>query len=666
MTHKRLDIQALRAIAVAGVIAFHCGLPVPGGFTGVDLFFVISGYVITSALVREWTRNGAIHLARFYFRRFKRLAPALSLVIVTTVFFAAFLQPPLRSHILVTAMTGAGAVLLAANAVIAVETGGYFQAAATENPFLHTWSLSVEEQFYIVFPALLVAGLILGRRIKWSKTPLTIIGALGLVSIAILGLHVYASLPTKIDLAIGFFSPLARAWEFAAGAILSFVKPPNRRWAQILAACGLLLLAASFWLISSATVFPGIATLMPVLGASALIAAGSVQGTLIPRMLSIKPIVAVGDASYSLYLWHWPAIVFAAILYGKTPQILTAAAILSFIPATLSYRFVETPLRVYEPKSRIRKFSLIVRWSVPTLLACGILATAYQNGFWTPQIRNFQAAVDPEHAGVRHGCGYGYVPRPNDQSCSFGPESSAGPIYVVGDSNADHLSEAAISAGEQTHRPVQIFTKGGCSFIGKFWAGLSEGEQRECRKYVDGALSFLDNAKPGLVVIGISDSTWNGGAVGEDQASQTNDREKKNTVLEQDLIASVRRIQHGGHQVLLVQPVPKYLLQNGTELFDFTRCSTFRIWLGRCPAPASLPLATVEREQIWARQGLASAAQATHSDLLDLTQPFCSDKRCSDVSKTGALLYRDPGHLSIQGSKMIAPYLVHWVEHFDS
>lgn len=191
----RLDIQGLRALAVLGVIIFHAGVWLPGGFAGVDVFFVVSGFVITGMLQREFAKSNRVHLGRFYARRFRRLAPALALMVAFTLVVAAFLQSPLGPA-QVTAKTALGATTGTANLVINIVTGGYFAAAAETNPLLHTWSLSVEEQFYLIFPALLVGGFWLARR-RWTSglyIPVVILALLSVIltTVSVAGLNILA------------------------------------------------------------------------------------------------------------------------------------------------------------------------------------------------------------------------------------------------------------------------------------------------------------------------------------------------------------------------------------------------------------------------------------------------------------------------------------------
>ena len=349
-TVLRADIQGLRAIAVLAVVAFHAALPVPGGFVGVDIFFVISGFVITVMLEREWRETGKVSFGRFYLRRFKRLTPALAMMIAITVILSAVIVSPLGLQ-QTTAKTAVGGIFLMANLVIAKTVGGYFDAVAGTNPLLHTWSLSVEEQFHLVFPALLVLGWIIARsRRRWA--PHVIVAGLGASSLAVMlaptaGLR----LPGSESL-WGFYSPLTRAWEFAAGALLALVlthRSLTGTTATLTGTVGLGLVAASLTLIGEDTTFPGVWTALPVAGTLLLLAGGSDPAAPLSRLLSRGAMVGIGDWSYSIYLWHWPLIVFAGFLWGRNTVALTAAAALALVPALVSYTRLEQPLRNLGP-----------------------------------------------------------------------------------------------------------------------------------------------------------------------------------------------------------------------------------------------------------------------------------------------------------------------------
>lgn len=359
---RRLDIQGLRAIAVGVVVAFHAGLPLPGGFVGVDVFFVISGFVITTMLQREWDRDGNLRLGRFYLRRFKRLTPALATVLVVVVIVTA-LVGPLNSST-TAPVTALGAIALIANVVIAETTGGYFDAAAGENPLLHTWSLSVEEQFYLAFPTLILIAWRWTRNLPSASGRRAVWLAVAICSGLLLAATLYgATRSSWMDSTwLGFYSPLLRFWEFGAGVLVAIV--PSRGWAPsppirgLLGWGGLTMIAASCWLIHEGVRYPSAWTLLPVVGTSAVIIGGLSGDGAVSRLLSAGPLVTVGDWSYSLYLWHWPMIVLGRYL-SPAPWTPVVAAVLSLLPAYLSFRWLEQPLRAWSPPSR-RSLALLV------------------------------------------------------------------------------------------------------------------------------------------------------------------------------------------------------------------------------------------------------------------------------------------------------------------
>lgn len=385
-SHRRLDVQGLRAIAVIVVVAFHAGLPVPGGFVGVDVFFVISGFVITAMLHREWLRNGRIRFRRFYLKRFRRLTPALALMVAVTMVASAIILSPFDSQPN-AAQTGIGAMLIAANFVISRTTGGYFDAAAETNPLLNTWSLSVEEQFYLVFPAVMALGWYLARRdARFRKAPLLLIGGIAAISF---GFTLAGSFGWSFPGAIlGFYSPFTRAWEFAAGALLALAlakatPPVSPRFMSVVGATGIGMLAASLWLITETTIFPGPWTLLPVTGTLLLLFSGTCENP-VNRTLGARPLVRIGDYSYSIYLWHWPFIVFAIYLWPFSPYAATLAAVISLAPAVASYHWVEQPIRQRVTGSRIQTVRLITVVTIPPILLAGLLGVTARF-YWQPQ-----------------------------------------------------------------------------------------------------------------------------------------------------------------------------------------------------------------------------------------------------------------------------------------
>lgn len=245
-------------------------------------------------------------------------------------------------------------MLLGANLVIARISGGYFDLDAESNALLNTWSLSVEEQFYLVFPALLMLGFAIARRVRYARwVPGSLVLGVGAVSFFAALLEASGYVLPRESWLLGFYSPVTRAWEFAAGALLALYAPRifvlSRRCAGAFAVAGVALLAVSPFVIDDTTTLPGPLTLLPVLGTMSLLLAGADPANRIGRLLSTPALVRVGDWSYSIYLWHWPLIAIATLRWPNTRWVAPAAAVVSILPAIASYRWVEAPIRAYNP-----------------------------------------------------------------------------------------------------------------------------------------------------------------------------------------------------------------------------------------------------------------------------------------------------------------------------
>jgi peptidoglycan/LPS O-acetylase OafA/YrhL len=367
----RPDVEGLRAIAVGTVLWYHAGLPVlNGGFAGVDIFFVISGFLITGQLVREVERDGRISLPRFYARRAKRLFPAAAVALIASAILT-------RLTLSRTDWETFGGDIVAAAAYFvnwrfASRAVDYLAEDVSPSPVQHFWSLAVEEQYYIVWPLLLLLLAIVIRRRGWPTRPTMGIG-LALIVIPSLIWSVYL---TQTNPARAYFVTTTRLWELGIGALVAIGAatwgriPP--RWAALLAWAGLALLSIGVLVQTTATPWPGSAALVPVLGAAAVIAGGFNAGPAGPvRLLGLRPMVWIGGLSYSLYLWHWPLVVAATGRWGELNNWQGAAVVTaSVIPAWLTHHFVENPLRHNKAVSASTRVALSLG------LVCSLLGVA--------------------------------------------------------------------------------------------------------------------------------------------------------------------------------------------------------------------------------------------------------------------------------------------------
>lgn len=355
----RTDVEGLRAIAVLLVMIYHAGVSeLSGGFIGVDVFFVVSGFVITTQLLREIESTGRVNLIDFYGRRAKRLLPAAGLVLVVTTVAAWLLTSRVQWQVIGQDILAAAAYVV--NWQFAARSVDYLAEDVGPSPVLHFWSLAVEEQFYIIWPLVIIGLLLfLGRGARRADpagasaapVPQRRHLAAGLLAVIVVPSLVFAITYTWWRPSEAFFITPTRLWELGAGALVALaagvLSSWRRRTGALLAWAGLLLVLGSAFLVTSSTPWPGIAAMVPVAGTALVIVGGFSSPDAGPaRLLGLRPLVWVGGLSYSLYLWHWPLLRFWEWRFGElslTEGLIIVAA--SFLPAWLSYRFVESPIR---------------------------------------------------------------------------------------------------------------------------------------------------------------------------------------------------------------------------------------------------------------------------------------------------------------------------------
>lgn len=434
----RKEIDGLRAIAVLPVIFFHAGFDaVSGGYVGVDVFFVISGYLITSQIIADLDA-GTFSLAHFYERRVRRIVPALVFMILLVLPFAVWYLTPDQVKDFYGSVVSV--VLASSNFYFAADTG-YFGAAPMEKPLLHTWSLSVEEQYYLLFPALMLIGWKHGRAhvLKW------------LITIALLSL-VAAELTHRLaDPELSYFMTTGRVWELLLGALLAFrsdqLADATPRWLkEVAAVAGLVLIGIAVMAFDKDTPSPGLYMLVPTIGA-VLVLAYARKGTWTAWILSLWPLAAIGVVSYSAYLWHQPIFAIARVLslYEPNSRLFGILGLASIAMGAISYWLVERPFRKRQRFSRRSVFAGAGVCAV-VMFSIGVAGQIYQPAAHPSLLRNWKKKQMESYAlFVRN-------PELQGMLAQFG-ESPGTRVLVIGDSHAKDMFNALfISADQQAEK----------------------------------------------------------------------------------------------------------------------------------------------------------------------------------------------------------------------
>lgn len=663
----RRDIDGLRAIAVLSVVAFHA-FPnwMKGGFIGVDIFFVISGYLI-STIIFENLDKGIFSFTEFYVRRVKRIFPALIIVLASCYAFGWFTllsdeYKQLGKHII----GGAGFV---SNFVLWNESG-YFDNSADIKPLLHLWSLGIEEQFYIVWPLLLWAA-------YKKRFNLFSIG----VSIALISFY-FNIKQINSDAVADFYSPLTRFWELMLGSILAWVtlyKPsfsathPGKldRWlgkaifrdqtkndgttlASTISVLGLLLLAYGFWRINKDTAFPGKWALIPVLSAALLIFSG--PKALVNRtVLSNRIAVWIGLISFPLYLWHWPLLSFSRIILGETPNrgIRLAAVALSIILAFITYFFVERPVR-FGKHGKIKVVFLVL-----IMASIGFVGynTYHRDGLkFRPVSANFRQtdySYDISHYGFKS-CGQDLTSGDYGLNYCYG-NSSVPTALIIGDSHADDKF-FGIQKFITTYK-WQVVGNSSCPPL--MGVNISVADHTACNERVSKIFNYIDKSKNiDLVVLSFAHAYPLDKLIAADhiaakfKAQDNNIIDNNNKNLNKvdafygGLDRSISFLEQHGKKVVLVIDIP--------ELPFFPKDC---IRLGNA---CHLNLNDVlQRQSLMRTEFKKLKEKHPNIRIFDPIKLFCKDNICISKFEERSL-YRDSHHLSLFGSEMYGKSFSDW------
>ena len=618
----RADIDGLRALAVLPVVAFHAGLPgFPGGFVGVDVFFVISGFLITSIILEE-VRDGRFSLLGFYERRCRRILPALFVVTAATAGLASWILVPGEFERFGVSLVAAS--LFVSSFHFSGEPG-YFDRSSDFAPLLHTWSLSVEEIFYVVFPLLMV--LLFRPRAGAGRWILLGLGILSFLAAA----HALAQNPASRT---AFYFPHARAWELLLGSMAALFPLLGPRLAGIAgpaAAAGVAMIAASVVLYSQDTVFPGPAALLPCLGCWLVIVAGGARPSLVSRLLANPVLVWIGRASFSLYLWHWPLLVMMRTVRGgplgnlDTAQVLAAAAVLSGLTLFL----VERPFRGKDgilPRRWI--FALAAGG---TLALAGFGAFATLSGGWPGRYSGaewmvVEAArdVDPR----RYAC---LQSTDRDTGCRYGAPGRPPTVGLWGDSHAAMYAPALGEMARRRGTAVAVFTMSSCAPVYRH-TGPDHPWGAACRGLQARALeTFIATDSIKTVILA---ARWRGHGL-----------PRANPGLDAALRETIARLIAAGKQVAIVYPVPEY----GQ---DVPQALTNRLLAGGLPAELSIDRDNFEE----AHRDEAAYLDSLPAGLLRLhpAARLCDAAKCYFL-RNGQVYSHDAHHLSVTGARKAAP-----------
>ena len=623
----RPDIDGLRALAVLMVVGRHIGVPwMPGGFTGVDIFFVISGYLITGLLVREQKDSGRIGIVAFYARRVRRLLPALGTVIAATLLLGCAALLP--DEQIALAKSALASLAFSANVYFWALHQDYFADPNALLPLQHLWTLAAEEQFYLLWPLTLVLLVKLAARTKIDNV--RVIGtALAAASLFSLVLSIVLSRRTPVA---AFLLLPTRAWELGAGCLLALAPALPATRARPLAPVGLIAIVLAAALFDAATPFPSFYALLPVLGAVALIAGGgAAPDGMVSRMLASRPLVGLGKISYGWYLWHWPLLAFARNLRGTEPSLPRDAvlAALALALAAVMWRWLENPVRTRQVAA-FRTTRGALAGGAAILVACAIPSAALWAWGRRPQP---VGSILAQYRAARGGAARDFPFCDNTRGlrrCEAGAATGAPAILLWGDSHAAHLTAGLDRAARAANLKIVERTIGGCSPGGFPAAPHGQGDAfwADCAKFnaaVIGSIPSLQSeyGLRGVVIAGEWSDKW----IGWDR----------------QLEADVNEIRRSGLRVVLMRDVPVFPA-------DFITCA-----LRRGPDACALPRAEVERRVATTEAGLTRiGAGKPDVRMWSPLDALCPQRRCPPVIG-GQLLYRNRNHLTIDGSALLAP-----------
>lgn len=656
----RPDIDGLRAIAVSLVVLFHAGLPIlSGGYVGVDVFFVISGFLITGIINNEIV-SGKFNFRNFFERRIRRIFPALFFMIfVTTVLASIFMMP---RDLMDYAKSLVATVLSGSNMLFWWQSG-YFDGAAEAKPLLHTWSLAVEEQFYLVFPLILV---LLHRFWAEQIKPVLVIAIA--LSFALSVALVEVS-PTS-----SFYIAPLRAWELLIGAMLALAGPAwvtKRLARELVAAVGMIAIVAAAVLYTKLTTFPAQGALLPVLGSAAIILAGSSGTTLVGRLLSRRPVVFVGLLSYSFYLWHWPALVLAEyVAIDELAPVQSAIAVsVALLMAYISWQFVENPFR--SKAGLIKTQGAVFASAAATVvlsigLGGAILVAQGLPSRFSPDVTRILAASESltdrmatcsgqveKQLDPKGGCVIGSNPRPTG--------------FLMGDSHGDAMTGAVQAVSKAKGMSFYYGVDASCPPL------LGVGTGAQCIANNQRWLDFIrKHPEIRTVIIASRWTSYTHGRAVDFGPAESNEQlpylilengrtlprfsDRATRAMQTGITGMVDALLKLDRDVVIVYPIPETGYNIPTTLARM-------VSQGRAPRDFTRPFSYYVQRQRSTFRILDALPYGPHLKPLHPEQRLCAKGQCQ-VYSDGEVLYWDDDHLSLEGARLLYPDLMAAISSF--
>ena len=640
----RAEIDGLRALAVVPVILFHAGFELfSGGFVGVDVFFVISGYLITTILIED-LENQRFSLVNFYERRARRILPALFFVILVCIPFAWMWMLPNQMKDFSQSLV---AVSLFASNVLFWTESGYFDAAAEEKPLLHTWSLAVEEQYYVLFPIFLFLAWRYGKnRVFWM--------IVAMASISLL----LSEWGWRNKATANFYLAPTRAWELFAGSIAAFiVQKKGVQKNDMLALIGLAAIIFSIFFYDETTPFPSVYALVPVLGVVLLVLYASKE-TFAAKLLSTKVFVGIGLISYSAYLWHQPLFAFARmrLLEHLSISLMVSLSVLSFALAYMSWRFVEKPFRQKTNVSRksIFIFSLVGLLFFIFIGYLGVTNKGYRDRF------NIADTVYTSltRSERQHACFGKDIIQQTNWFCDIGSKAAQQDIFVFGDSHSLSFLPAIDDALTQINKGGLFVGTSGCTpFLG-IHSLRSDQLENNCNELNKRVFNYVEeNTVDTLILVARWTYYTDGGYEGDNfsyigiQETDKRTRELSQLAFEHGLHETLSAYKEIGVNVIVIPQIPQQKLHP----LDIYSANSLN---GRSLTEGSVP----RSQHLLLQSYVASLFEREGVTLFDFTDTLCDEFYCR-VGTDNTSFYYDDDHLSLSGSSLLVNPLVDFLSN---